>query len=105
MLTVYGTPLIPHSRHRQDNIKIFNIKRTPGIFTVAHCAAPRKMNGKDYEPAKIMTHFESDYGAATKVDYTKGQIVTAIIPNLRCSKWQGFRGKVLDSPSHPARSA
>src|SRR4030042_5549225 len=51
-----------------------------GIFTVAHCAAPRKMNGKDYEPAKIMTHFESDNGAATKVDYTKGQIVTAIIP-------------------------
>ncbi len=73
-----------------------------GIFTVAHCAAPRKMNGKDYEPAKIMTHFESDYGAATKVDYTKGQIVTVIIPNLRCTKWQGFRGKVLDSPSNPA---
>lgn len=73
-----------------------------GIFTVAHCAAPRKMNGKDYEPAKIMTHFESDYGAATKVQYTKGQTVTVIIPNLRCTKWQGFRGKVLDSPSHPA---
>ncbi len=73
-----------------------------GIFTVAHCAAPRKMNGKDYEPTKIMTHFESDYGAATKVQYTKGQIVTVIIPNLRCTKWQGFRGKILDSPSHPA---
>ena len=73
-----------------------------GIFTVAHCSAPRKMNGKDYEPAKIMTHFESDYGAATKVQYTKGQVVTVIIPNLRCTKWQGFRGEVLDSPSHPA---
>jgi len=73
-----------------------------GIFTVAHCSAPRKMNGKDYEPARIMTHFESDYGAATKVRYTKGQVVTVIIPNLRCTKWQGFRGKVLDSPSHPA---
>jgi len=73
-----------------------------GIFTVAHCAAPRKMNGQDYEPAKIMTHFESDYGAATKVEYSKGQIVTVIIPNLRCTKWQGFRGRVLDSPSHPA---
>jgi L-fucose isomerase-like protein len=73
-----------------------------GIFTVAHCSAPRKMNGKDYEPAKIMTHFESDYGAATKVQYTKGQIVTVIIPNLRCTKWHGFRGKVLESPSHPA---
>lgn len=73
-----------------------------GIFTVAHCAAPRKMNGIDYEPAKIMTHFESDYGAATKVEYTKGQIVTVIIPNLHCTKWQAFRGRVLDSPSHPA---
>ena len=73
-----------------------------GIFTVAHCAAPRKMNGKDYEPTKIMTHFESDYGAATKVEYTKGQIVTVVIPNLRSTKWQGFRGKILDSPSHPA---
>jgi len=73
-----------------------------GIFTVAHCAAPRKMNGKDYEPARIMTHFESDYGAATKVEYTRGQIVTVIIPNLHCTKWQGFRGQVLDSPSNPA---
>lgn len=73
-----------------------------GIFTVAHCAAPRKMNGKDCEPTRIMTHFESDHGAATKVEYTKGQIVTAVIPNLRCTKWQGFRGKVVDSPSHPA---
>jgi len=73
-----------------------------GLFTVAHCAAPRKMNGKDYEPTKIMTHFESDYGAATKVEYTKGQVVTVIIPNLHCTKWQGFRGRVIDSPSHPA---
>ncbi|KPK71737.1 MAG: hypothetical protein AMJ84_05700 [Acidithiobacillales bacterium SM23_46] len=73
-----------------------------GIFTVAHCASPRKMSGKDYEPTKIMTHFESEYGAATKVEYTRGQTVTVIIPNLRCTKWQGFRGKILDAPSHPA---
>lgn len=73
-----------------------------GIFSVAHCAAPRKMNGKDCEPTKIMTHFESDYGAATKVEYTKGQVVTVLIPNLHCTKWQGFRGKILGSPSHPA---
>ena len=73
-----------------------------GIFTVAHCAAPRKMNGRQVEPATIMTHFESDYGAATKVEYTKGQVVTVIIPNLHLTKWQGFRGRVLDSPSNPA---
>ena len=73
-----------------------------GLFTVAHCAAPRKMNGKDFEPTTIMTHFESDYGAATKVEYTKGQTLTVVIPNLRCTKWQGFRGTVVDSPSRPA---
>jgi L-fucose isomerase-like protein len=73
-----------------------------GIFSVAHCAAPRKMNGKDSEPVRIMTHFESDFGAATKVLYTKGQVVTVIIPNLRCTKWQGFRGKVVETPSYPA---
>jgi hypothetical protein len=73
-----------------------------GIFTVAHCAAPRKMNGKDYEPAKIMTHFESDYGAATKVEYTRGQMVTVLVPNLRCTKWLGFRGNIIAAPSHPA---
>ena len=73
-----------------------------GTFTVAHCSAPRKMNGTDYEPATIMTHFESDYGAATRVKYTEGQIVTVIIPNLRCTKWQGFRGKILGCPSNPA---
>jgi L-fucose isomerase-like protein len=73
-----------------------------GLFTVAHCAAPRKMNGKDLEPATIMTHFESDYGAATKVTYSQGQTVTVIVPNLRCTKWQGFRGTILASPSRPA---
>ncbi len=73
-----------------------------GIFTVAHCAAPRKMNGRDYEPATIMTHYESDYGAACRVEYTKGQTVTVVIPNLRCTKWQGFRGKIIESPAFPA---
>jgi len=73
-----------------------------GVYTVAHCAAPRRMNGKDFEPTDIVTHYESDYGAATKVDYTKGQTVTVVIPALDCSKWQGFRGKIIDAPSRPA---
>lgn len=70
-----------------------------GIITMAHCAAPRKMNGKDYEPTTIMTHYESDYGAATKVEYTKGQVTTNLIPNLHCTKWYGFRGMIIDSPA------
>ncbi|HOB97834.1 MAG TPA: twin-arginine translocation signal domain-containing protein [Verrucomicrobiota bacterium] len=73
-----------------------------GIFLVAHCQAPRRMNGQDYEPATIMTHYESDYGAACKTEYKQDQVVTVVVPNLACSKWQGFRGKVIGSPSYPA---
>ena len=28
--------------------------------------------------------------------------MTVVIPNLHCTKWQGFRGKILDSPARPA---
>ncbi|MHC4124235.1 MAG: sugar isomerase [Planctomycetota bacterium] len=72
-----------------------------GTLTVAHCAPPRRMNGRDYEPADIMTHYESDYGAAYKVHFSKGQTVTVVIPNFQFTKWFGFRGKILDSPSMP----
>ncbi len=71
------------------------------ILTVAHCAAPREMNGKTCESAEIMTHYESDYGAACKVNYPKGQIVTVIIPNLHMTKWIGLKGKITDSLSLP----
>ena len=36
------------------------------LVTLAHCTAPRRLDGKNFEPAKILTHFESDYGAAPK---------------------------------------
>ena len=54
-----------------------------GIITNAHCTAPRKMDGKTFEPARIMTHFESDYGAAPKVEMRKGQILTNIVPDFK----------------------
>jgi hypothetical protein len=73
-----------------------------GLFFVAHCQGPRRMNGQDYEPATIMTHYESDYGAACKTHYTMDQVVTAVVPNLVCTKWQGFRGKIVGAPSYPA---
>jgi hypothetical protein len=73
-----------------------------GLFFVAHCQAPRRMNGRDFEPATIMTHYESDYGAACKTHYTIGQTVTVVVPNLACTGWQGFRGKVTGAPSYPA---
>lgn len=71
-----------------------------GVTTCAHCTAPRRMNGKDYEPVKVLTHFESDYGAAPKVQFRKGQVVTNIIPDFACKKWVGFRGKIIDHPSY-----
>ncbi len=72
-----------------------------GIYTVAHCAAPMKMDGHNYEPVTVMTHYESDYGAASKVAYKKGQVVTLVQPDLHCTRWHGFRGTVADTPSLP----
>ncbi len=40
------------------------------------------MDGKKLEPARILTHFESDYGAAPKVEMLIGQIVTNIMPDF-----------------------
>lgn len=69
-----------------------------GVTTCAHCTAPRRMNGKDCEPVEIHTHFESDYGAAPKVNMRTGQTITNLIPNFRSTKWMGFRGKITEHP-------
>lgn len=73
-----------------------------GVMTLAHCAAPRRMNGRDFRPTKILTHFESDYGAANKVEYDAGQVTTNILPTVGCTGWQGFRGRIIDSPAYDA---
>jgi hypothetical protein len=69
-----------------------------GITTGAHCHSPRRMNGRDLEPTHIYTHHESDYGAATKVDYRKGQRITTIIPNFNQDQWLAFTGTIIDHP-------
>lgn len=69
-----------------------------GMITLAHCTAPRKMDGKTYEPARIMTHFESDYGAAPKVEMRKGQKVTMILPDFAAARWVGLSGEIVDAP-------
>lgn len=71
------------------------------IITLAHCTAPRKMDGKSPEPTRIMTHFESDYGAAPKVDMPKGQVVTNIIPDFKAERWVGLTGEIVDHPMLP----
>jgi len=70
------------------------------IATCAHCSAPRRMDGVNYEPAKIMTHYESEYGAAPKVEIPKGQKVTFIDPEYSSGRWVGFTGIVRGNPSY-----
>lgn len=72
-----------------------------GIITLAHCTAPRKMNGKDLEPVRVMTHFESDYGAAPKVEFKKGQMTTCIAPDFALKRWVGLRAEIVDAPFMP----
>jgi len=72
-----------------------------GLTFYSHCQGPRRMNGRDFEPATITTHYESDYGAACKTQYTEGQVVTVVQPDLHCTKWLGYRGKIVGVPSYP----
>jgi len=69
-----------------------------GVVTVAHCTAPRKMDGTRLEDALLVTHFESDYGAAPKVNMRVGQEITMIDPDFACKRWIGFRGTIVDNP-------
>jgi hypothetical protein len=72
-----------------------------GEITLAHCTGPRKMDGKNVERARIVTHFESDYGAAPKVEMRIGQKVTNIIPDFAMERWTGLGGEIIDAPFRP----
>lgn len=71
------------------------------VITLAHCTAPRKMDGKNLEPARILTHFESDYGAAPKVEMHNGQQVTNILPDFKAERWVGVLGEIVAHPFLP----
>jgi len=68
------------------------------IITIAHCTAPRRMDGKKLEPARILTHFESNYGAAPKVEMLVGQTVTNIMPDFAYNRNVGLLGKIVSNP-------
>ena len=70
------------------------------VVTCAHCTCPRRLDGVRYEPAKILTHYESEYGAAPKVDMPIGQKVTFIDPEYSTTRWVGFTGTVKGNPSY-----
>ena len=59
------------------------------------------MDGVSLEPARIVTHYESDYGAAPKVEMRKGQVVTIINPDFQAERWLGLRAKIVDAPFRP----
>lgn len=69
-----------------------------GLVTLAHCTAPRRMDGRNREPVRMLTHFESDYGAAPKVEMRKGQVITNLAPDFASKKWVGFEGEIVDNP-------
>jgi L-fucose isomerase-like protein len=69
-----------------------------GEVTCAHCIGPRRMDGDKYEPAEIMTHYESEYGAAPKVEMPLGQEVTFFDPQYSTGRWLGFKGIVKGNP-------
>jgi hypothetical protein len=72
-----------------------------GLITLAHCTAPRKMDGTTLEPARILTHFESDYGAAPKVEMGLGRQVTMVAPDFAAQRWLGLTGEIADHPFLP----
>lgn len=71
-----------------------------GIVTCAHCTCPRRLDGKKYEPAQIVTHYESEYGAAPKVEMPIGQVLTFIDPEYSTVRWVGFTGTVCANPNY-----
>jgi L-fucose isomerase-like protein len=72
-----------------------------GIVTCAHCAAPRRMDGQRYEPTRLVTHYESEYGASPKVEIPIGQAVTFLNPEYDTCRWVGMRGVVEANPFLP----
>lgn len=89
--------------HYISNLPVFlNDPTFPHDHTVtlAHCTAPRKMDGRRLEPVKILTHFESDYGAAPKVEMKLGQVCTNLVPDFASRKWVGFAGQIIGNPFH-----
>ncbi|MCC6798366.1 MAG: sugar isomerase [Candidatus Hydrogenedentes bacterium] len=68
------------------------------MVTCAHCTGPRRMNGDRYEPARIVTHYESEFGAAPKVEMPIGQELSFVNPEYTTGRWVGIRGTVESNP-------
>lgn len=69
-----------------------------GRMMFAHCTAPRRMDGRNLEPVELVTHYESDHGAATHVLFRKGQLVTVLKPDFEAKNWLAVTGIIVDTP-------
>jgi L-fucose isomerase-like protein len=69
-----------------------------GRMMFAHCTAPRRMDGENLEPVELVTHYESDHGAATHVEFRKGQLLTIIKPDFEAKNWLAMTGKIVGTP-------
>ncbi|MGC8601539.1 MAG: sugar isomerase [Thermoprotei archaeon] len=72
-----------------------------GIVTIAHCTSPTTLNGKKPENVQLVTHYESDYGAAPKVLFERGQEVTVLDAAFEENTWVAFKAKTGGSTSYP----
>jgi len=72
-----------------------------GLVTMSHCTAPRRMDGRERERVRLLTHYESDFGAAPKVEMRKGQRVTVLNADFAGRRWLGFGGEIAGVPFHP----
>jgi hypothetical protein len=59
------------------------------------------MSGEQLDPARIVTHFESDYGAAPKVDMPLGQTLTNLVPDFKAERWTGLLAGIEAVPFLP----
>ncbi|MFB3829749.1 MAG: sugar isomerase [Bryobacteraceae bacterium] len=72
-----------------------------GEMMFSHCTAPSKLDGKTADPVRVVTHYESDFGAAPKVEFRKGMKLTAIDPDFSAKRFLGLRGQVIGAPFYP----
>jgi L-fucose isomerase-like protein len=87
---IAGTPVFLHNSTFPHN----------GIVTCAHCSSARRLDGVRYGPTTVVTHYESEYGAAPKVEMPLGQQVTFVDPEYSTGRWLGFTGLVKSNPSY-----
>ena len=72
-----------------------------GEVMVSHCTAPRRMDGSSLEPTRILTHYESDFGASPKVEMRKGQRLTVLDGDFDAKRYLSFGGEIIGTPFFP----